>query len=80
MLKQADISDVAGLEDIGTVFAFVKVRQNTQNVSLNLLYAMAAGLQNRDWRDLNSREKGELVREVSDLEELMSGRPKRGHR
>lgn len=69
MLAGAGIKDTKTLQKIGAVRAFIAVRDSGGRASLNLLYAMAAGLQDRDWRDLSTQEKGRLNREVADIKE-----------
>jgi hypothetical protein len=46
--------------------AFRLVKQRQPTVSLNLLWAMAAGLEDRDWRELSKEEKDRLLRAVDD--------------
>jgi len=42
------------------------IKQQQPKVSMNLLWAVAAGLSNRDWRDLTNKEKDTLLTEVSE--------------
>lgn len=63
-LRDVGIGTVGELEDFGPVFAFMQVRHRNSKVSLNLLWALAAGLQNRDWRELTQAEKQELLSEI----------------
>lgn len=59
-LRECGITTVEELQSIGAVAAFrlVKCRQST--ASRNLLWALAAGLQDRDWRELSENEKSAL--------------------
>ncbi len=74
MLARAGIFDAETLKAVGAAGAFVRVLESGGRVSMNLLYAMAAGIEGRDWRDLTAVEKGFLSREVEDLRELSPGR------
>ncbi len=73
MLERAGIPDVETLRRIGPVDAFLRVRKESAHASLNLLYAMAAGLEDRDWRALSAEEKGRLIRAVEDVRDLRGG-------
>lgn len=75
MLRAAGIPDDVALRRIGPAMAFAMVRAKGGHASLNLLWAMAAGLQGRDWRELNEEEKGRLLREVEDCAELLRSGP-----
>ncbi len=65
-LRAVGIRTVAQLEEAGAVLAFRLVRRQRRRVGLNLLWAMAAGLQDRDWRDLTADEKQRLASLSSD--------------
>jgi hypothetical protein len=65
-LREVGITSIAGLARLGPAVAYQLVRQKQPNVSLNLLWAMAAGLANRDWRELSQREKQKLLSEVEE--------------
>ena len=75
MLRAAGVDDAAALRRIGPAMAFAMVRAAGSHASLNLLWAMAAGLQGRDWRALSEEEKGRLLREVEDCAELLRSGP-----
>jgi hypothetical protein len=64
-LQDADIRTIAELRDVGPVFAYMRVKSGNQRVSLNLLWALAAGLKDIDWRDLTDQEKQELLAETN---------------
>jgi DNA transformation protein len=63
-LRDAGIATVGDLQDCGPVFAFMQVRRRIPSVSLTLLWALAAGLQKRDWRELTESEKQGLRSEI----------------
>lgn len=61
---EAGVDSIAELRRLGAVDAFLLVRTVRRDASLNLLWAVAAGLEDRDWRDLTDREKADLRAEV----------------
>ena len=68
MLAQAGISSLEELRALGAVKAYLRVKEaKPKQVSLNLLWALAAGLDGRDWRELSTGEKDLLLAEVRRL-------------
>lgn len=65
-LREAGITTIADLERLGPVVAFRLVKQHQPKASLNLLWAMAAGLKGKDWRELTEATKKRLRKEVVD--------------
>ena len=65
-LKDIGVQTRAELERMGAVLAYRLVRERRAEVSLNLLWAIAAALQNKDWRELTADEKQSLLSEISD--------------
>lgn len=63
-LRAAGITTIADLEQLGATHAYRIVRRRQPKASLNLLWAMAAGLAGRDWRELTDEEKERLRSEV----------------
>jgi len=63
-LRDTDIRTVADLRDVGPVFAYIQVKRKYPRASLNLLWALAAGLKGIDWRDLTDDEKEKLRAEI----------------
>ena len=63
-LRDAGIRTLADLKRIGAVAAYHMVKQQQPKASLNLLWALAAGLSDRDWRDLSDEEKEGLRAEA----------------
>jgi DNA transformation protein len=61
LLAEAGIRTIAELRLIGAAKAYRRV---ADKATLNLLWAIAAGLQDRDWRSLTQVEKGSLLAEV----------------
>lgn len=72
MLERAGFGDVAAVQKAGAVAVYLAVIDAGGKPSLNLLYALYAGLEDRDWRDVSEEEKGRLLREVEDLRENLS--------
>ncbi len=70
-LRSIGIQTQSQLRDLGPVTAFLIVRTRFPQVSLNLLWALAAGLDRIDWRELSVEKKNELRQQ---LELLRSGR------
>ena len=68
MLAEVGIRSVEELREIGAVKAYARVRQmRSRGASLNLLWSMAAGLEDRGWNDLSTDEKAALVAELKAL-------------
>lgn len=66
MLAEAGIRSIEELREIGAVRAYVRVKAlRPKTASLNLLWALAAGLEDRDWRDLTDDEKQALRTDVA---------------
>ncbi len=65
-LREAGIATIAELERRGPVVAFRLVKQHQPKASLNLLWAMAAGLKGKDWRELTETTKRRLKRSLAD--------------
>lgn len=63
-LRAAGIATIADLQRVGAVAAFQIVRQQRGDTSLNLLWALAAGLKGFDWRELSEGEKARLREQV----------------
>jgi DNA transformation protein len=65
-LREAGIGTISELERLGPVLAYRIVRQRQPKATVNLLWALAAGLQHRDWRELSDDEKAELQRQIGE--------------
>lgn len=63
-LREAGITTIADLERLGAVVAYRIVKQRQPKTSLNLLWALAAGLEGKDWRELDELTKQQLRKEV----------------
>ena len=67
MLSAAGITTIGQLRDLGPAVAFLAVKQAGLRPSMNLLWAIAAGLQQRHWTDLSAAEKAALRQKLEDL-------------
>lgn len=63
-LREAGITSIAELERLGPVVAYRLVKQRPPKASLNLLWALAAGLMKQDWRELSEITKERLRKEA----------------
>jgi len=63
-LREVGITTIGELEQVGAVVAYRLVKQQQRNASLNLLWALAAGLKDLDWRDLTDEQKDRLRMEA----------------
>ncbi len=63
-LRDAGITTIADLERLGPVVAFRLVKQHQPKTSLNLLWALAAGLTGEDWRELSGATKRRLRKQA----------------
>ncbi len=59
-LRNCGITRISQLRKIGAVAAWHKVRDQFPAASMNLLWALAAGLEDRDWRSLTDEEKQQI--------------------
>ncbi len=66
-LRQVGIASIAELERLGPVLAYRLVKQRQPRTSLNLLWALAAGLEGEDWRKLTVAKKKQF-REAAEEE------------
>ena len=65
MLAAAGIATLDELKELGALRAYLRVKAlHPKPVSLNLLWALAAGIEGRDWRDLQPEEKAALRAEA----------------
>ena len=65
-LKEVGVHTEADLRRFGAAVAFRLVKQRQPAASLNLLWALAAALAGKDWRDLSSEEKAILLEQIQD--------------
>lgn len=68
LLAEAGIRTIAELRILGPAKAYQRAKAlKPRSVSLNLLWALAAGLADRDWRDLTQKEKDSLLAQIRSL-------------
>jgi len=66
-LRDVGIFTISELREVGPPAAYRRVAEHQPKTSLNLLWAIAAGLQDRDWRDLGDEEKNRLRQQLREL-------------
>lgn len=66
-LRDVGIQTVSDLKRVGAAGALRMVQRRHRQASLNLLWAMAAGLKDIDWRELDAEEKDRLRQQLVDL-------------
>ena len=65
-LREVGISTIAELKRLGPVVVYRLVKQRQPKASLNLLWALAAGLNGEDWRELTEATKQRLREEAEE--------------
>ncbi|MEZ5949086.1 MAG: TfoX/Sxy family DNA transformation protein [Planctomycetaceae bacterium] len=65
-LRDAGITTIAELEHLGPIVAYRLVKQRQPKANLNLLWALAAGLKGKDWRQLDEAAKNRLRKEAEE--------------
>jgi hypothetical protein len=63
-LREAGVATTTELARLGPVVAYLLVKQRQPRANLNLLWALAAGLQGKDWRKLTAATKNRLRQQV----------------
>jgi hypothetical protein len=63
-LRDVGIKTIIDLERFGSVATYRLVKQRYPQASLNLLWALEAGLLGKDWRELPSNERERLKRQL----------------
>jgi DNA transformation protein len=69
-LAKVGVHGVAGLQAMGAIQAFIKLKQGGYNPSLNFLYALVGALEDRSWLDIAQHEKGALLMAMEGYQEL----------
>ncbi len=64
MIRRAGIATSTAVRELGAVLTYVAVVQSGARPSKNLLWSLAAGLQDRNWNSLTAAEKLRLQSEV----------------
>lgn len=66
MLIAAGITTPEHLRHIGAIAAYLAVKQNCNNTSLNLLYALDGALADLDWKQVQRERKLTLLMQLED--------------
>jgi DNA transformation protein len=75
MLADAGIFTEEQLRQVGSVGAYLMIKEQTRNASLNLLWALEGALTNRSWPDVAHEERSRLLASVEahrDLDEAIA--------
>ena len=59
-LREVGIRTIGELKRLGPILAFRQVKLHQPKASLNLLWALAAGLKGKDWRERSEASKERL--------------------
>lgn len=70
MLASIGIHGVADLQAVGAIKAFIQLKKNGHNPSLNFLYALVGALEDRSWLEVAQHEKGALLMAMEGYQEL----------
>ncbi|MEL6449385.1 MAG: TfoX/Sxy family protein [Pseudomonadota bacterium] len=70
MLAEIGIKNDADLRRIGPVRAFLMLRKQAMNPSLNLLYAMTGALAGKNWLEVAQSQRVELLLELDGFADL----------
>jgi len=65
-LREVGVNTRSDLARLGPALAYRLVKQQRPRTSLNLLWALAAALNDRDWRELSTDDKEKLLQAVQD--------------
>lgn len=68
-MREAGVATVEDLKRLGPVVAYRLVKRREGKASLNLLWALAAGLEDLDWRELSATTKERLKAALAALDE-----------
>lgn len=63
-LREVGVTTIADVERLGPAIVYRLVKEEHPEASLNLLWSLAAGIANRDWRELSEEEKEKLRSEA----------------
>ena len=68
MLLSAGITSEQQLRNLGAVAAYLAVKAAGAKPSLNLLWAIAGALTDRDWKEVSREERTSLLMQLDDGE------------
>ncbi len=67
MLRKVGITSIDQLAKVGSVKAYLLVKEKGLRPSLNLLYAMEGALTGEHWTTVSKKERGRLLTELDAL-------------
>lgn len=68
-LREAGIENLEQLRAMGPVLVYRVVKSMQPQASLNLMWALAAGLEGIDWRELSADYKQRLKQQLHELDQ-----------
>jgi DNA transformation protein len=77
MLLAAGIRSEQQLRELGVVAAYLTVKASGTKPSLNLLWAIAGALTDRDWKEVSRVERTALLMQMDDAERQEYGKERR---
>lgn len=69
MLLSAGIRSEKQLRDMGAVSAYIAVKESGCKPSLNLLWALAGALTDRDWKEVSKNDRTSLLMQLDAFEQ-----------
>lgn len=73
MLANVGITTLTELRERGVIAAYVAVKREYSEASLNLLYALVAALEGSNWKAVQRERKLELMLAVEDYQRAQHG-------
>lgn len=73
MLASVGITTLTELRERGVITAYVAVKREHSDASLNLLYALVAALEGSNWKIVQRERKLELLLAVEDYQRAQHG-------
>ncbi len=73
MLAQAGLRQWRQVQALGSVRAYVRVRQKVAGASLNLLWALEGALSGRPWQQVAQEDRASLLMALEDVQRLEQG-------
>lgn len=77
LLLAAGIRSEQQLRELGAVAAYLTVKATGSKPSLNLLWAIAGALTDRDWKEVSRDKRTALLMQVDDAERQGYGKERR---
>lgn len=64
MLAEIGIRSLEDLKQVGVIATFRAAQELDSKVTMNLLWSLEGALSDRDWREITSKRKLELLRQL----------------